>query len=96
MRTCHRCGGTIQSTNARHRLCWRCWRSDRDEDLRTEGWTRGYQAGRREAGPALDPELLRLAVTLTHPDRHPTERADVANRVTAWLLGLLAAHKAAA
>jgi hypothetical protein len=33
-------------------------------------------------------ELLKDAVTLTHPDRHPPERKDFAGRVTAELLAL--------
>jgi hypothetical protein len=37
----------------------------------------------------VDVDLVRTAVVLTHPDRHPLERADVANRVTAELLGAL-------
>jgi hypothetical protein len=45
--------------------------------------------GRRYASPTeLDAELLRDALALTHPDRHPPERADMATRVTAALSAL--------
>jgi hypothetical protein len=37
----------------------------------------------------LDSRLLRDAIQLTHPDRHPPERARAANAVTAALLELL-------
>jgi hypothetical protein len=43
-----------------------------------------------------DVEFLREAVSLTHPDRHPVERSEVANRVTATLLELLRAARSAA
>jgi hypothetical protein len=38
----------------------------------------------------LDERLLLAAVALCHPDRHPPERAAVANSVTSALLELLA------
>jgi hypothetical protein len=38
----------------------------------------------------LSKELLEEAVTLTHPDRHPPERQELASRVTADLLALRA------
>jgi hypothetical protein len=40
------------------------------------------------AAPQLSIELLEDAIALAHPDRHPVERADRANRVTAQLLAL--------
>lgn len=52
---------------------------------------RGYDAGYSEAldtKPDLDAELLRAAVALTHPDRHPAERFEAANNVTSRLLEL--------
>jgi hypothetical protein len=36
----------------------------------------------------LRPELLRDAIQLCHPDRHPPERSEIANRVTAALISL--------
>lgn len=44
-----------------------------------------YNAAMRER---LDPEMLREAIKLTHPDRHPPERQEQAARVTAWLISL--------
>ena len=45
-------------------------------------------AARGDAG-SLTPSTLRELVTLCHPDRHPPERYDQANRATALLLGLM-------
>jgi hypothetical protein len=39
--------------------------------------------------PAVPVELVRDAIRLTHPDRHPPEWQEAANRVTAQLLELL-------
>ena len=51
----------------------------------------------RTAAPTpLDPRLLRDAISLTHPDRHPPERAKTANAVTAALLELLQQTRRAA
>ena len=98
-RTCTDCGASFDARSDRHRLCWPCWRR-REDSKRAQaafdvGYRKGYADGRNaaewEAGgmPALPSELLRRAVRLCHPDRHPPERADVANAVTAELLGLL-------
>lgn len=43
-------------------------------------------SGHPAPASALDPTVLRLAATLTHPDRHPQERQADATRVTAQLL----------
>lgn len=37
----------------------------------------------------FDRKLVREAITLCHPDRHPPERERSATRVTAWLSSLL-------
>ena len=42
----------------------------------------------------LDPRLLRDAIQLTHPDRHPAERSRTANAVTAALLEMLRQQEA--
>ena len=39
--------------------------------------------------PLLNAETLRAAVALTHPDRHPSERAEQALRVTQTLTAAL-------
>lgn len=81
------------------RLCWTCWRAQKDEELRDDAYRAGYQAGRRSVSifdrpsvPAFDRDLLRDAIQLTHPDRNP-ERLELANRVTAALLELLQATR---
>jgi hypothetical protein len=61
-----------------------------------DGWRAGLERGRaaRLAAPAppVDPAVLREAVRLCHPDRHPPERFAIANRVTATLLGAIGAN----
>jgi hypothetical protein len=44
----------------------------------------------------VDAELLRLAISLCHPDRHPVERHDMCNRATAALAVALKAVREAA
>ncbi|MGH7748881.1 MAG: hypothetical protein ACREQ5_29580 [Candidatus Dormibacteria bacterium] len=70
---------------ARRRAAERFWRAVEDEVAR-----RPCSCVRRHLGPplpvAVDPAVLRLAATLTHPDRHPAERQADATRVTAELL----------
>ena len=83
------------------RLCWRCWRAQKDlealEKAFRQGFDEGYRAAARDHGrarfqrpqpTAFDGELLRRAISLCHPDRHPPERAGEANAVTAELLAL--------
>jgi hypothetical protein len=84
-RTCRRCGESFETDRAHHRLCWPCYWEVRDGDA----------PPRRDppppAAPALDERLLRDAIQLCHPDRHPPERARIAYAVTAPLLEHLAA-----
>lgn len=55
-----------------------------------DGYDAGYRDGHRTASwaVAVPPTLIREAISLTHPDRHPPERAALANRVTAGLIEL--------
>jgi len=46
-----------------------------------------------DRGSPLDPELLRGAIRLCHPDAHPPDREDLANAVTARLLALERQHR---
>ncbi len=69
-------------------------------DGRTEGYAMGKRDGERTARPAnnvqvgaWDKDTLRELIQLTHPDRHPPERAHLANRVTARLNVLMERHK---
>lgn len=60
------------------------------------GYSRGLEDGKKLAQLerlTVTAKLIRDAVTLCHPDRHPPERASLANRVTANLLSLLDAEK---
>jgi hypothetical protein len=78
------------------KLCWSCWREREDRNLRDAAWSQGYADGyrdgqvdatRRSNGHGQLPDLLDL-IQLCHPDRHPPERAAMANRVTATLIHL--------
>jgi hypothetical protein len=44
----------------------------------------------------VDADLLKLAISLCHPDRHPSARAELCNRVTAALTVALKAVREAA
>jgi hypothetical protein len=59
-------------------------------------WERGYLLGLERArdrnGADVEAALGELPIhellTLCHPDRHPPERFELANQITAWLNGL--------
>jgi hypothetical protein len=71
---------------------------DRLESVRQAGYDAGFEAGRR-GGPrtsGLSIEQLRALVRLTHPDRHPPERGELANRATAALLALIDGQRSVA
>ena len=95
-RPCTRCGDSFAAKAAWMRLCWDCWRADRDAVIDEAAYLRGYNAGAADAMPEVEVALLREAIKLTHPDRHPRERADQANRVTARLLEMLDRQRVAA
>ena len=104
---CASCG-LLFNGESWQRLCWDCWRADRDREeiadrlhaaynrgyrdgeranttARDAAYGRGYADGQREAA-SLPPGLLGDLIRLCHPDRHPPERSELANRVTARLL----------
>lgn len=93
-RRCADCGSAFDAAGTWQRCCRRCWRHRKDRDAArrvTDAYRRGYDAGRADAQPAtpmLEPDLLRAALVLCHPDRHPAERADQAHRATIALLDL--------
>jgi hypothetical protein len=55
------------------RLCWPCWRELREQ----------ADKPRTVVISPVDAQLLKLAIALCHPDRHPPEREQMCNRVTA-------------
>jgi hypothetical protein len=77
--------------------CKRCYialkrAEERDTSVRDAyalGYRDGYADGKRVSyRPVLDAMLLRQLIMLCHPDRHPPERAGMANAATAALIGL--------
>jgi hypothetical protein len=93
IRTCVDCGQAFVAKGSWMRRCWSCWREQKDEEQRSEAWDEGYDAGyaagqRTSLAPALEGDLLRDAIVLCHPDRHPPDRFELANTVTAKLLEL--------
>lgn len=62
-------------------MCWSCWRELQGQ---------AAQPKTVVVSP-VDADLLKSAIALCHPDRHPPERADLCNRVTAALVAALKA-----
>jgi predicted nucleic acid-binding Zn-ribbon protein len=96
-RRCATCGDYFNATEKWQRRCWSCWRHKRDDQERQDAYDSGYLAGyaaaqRRATAhpttPQLDSDLIRDLIALCHPDRHPNERAEQANRATARLIEL--------
>lgn len=85
-RTCQSCSKPFRPEFATMRICWPCWRRLRAEEAKP----------RTIVISPVDAELLKLAVSLCHPDRHPAERHDLCNRVTAALLEALKAVRSQA
>ena len=77
--------------------CHRCYiamkRAEEDEDSDAAAYQDGYRDGARTRRAGLEPGLIKAAVVLCHPDRHPPERFAQANSVTARLLELLGATR---
>ena len=74
-------------------FCAGRWQAQQNQKKKEEDrFLRGIGWGKFAAEPTeLNLELLEEAIALTHPDRHPPERAEQAHRVTAELL-LLKPH----
>ena len=69
-RRCRGCVNLFVPSRPHHRLCWDCfWREPADS---------APPQRRSTAEPLIDARTLRAAVALTHPDRHPPERAEQA------------------
>jgi hypothetical protein len=97
-RTCRSCGRAFETDRSHHAYCWDCYWEERDkgrwdDEDRSSEWRKAPPGWNdqppRKPPVTLDPRLLRDAIALTHPDRHPPERARTANAVTAALLELL-------
>ena len=109
-RYCSDCGEEFEAQGTWQRLCWPCWRAQKDtkgyDRGYDDGFMRGYSVGYNEGASSpdrrtftntkLDADTLRHLIQLCHPDRHPPERAGMANHVTATLLGLLNRERNAA
>ena len=93
LKTCSDCRNSFTAKGAWQHRCWDCWREHKNEEIRDAGYRAGYRDGlaaaRQPSRASLDPNLIRDCVALTHPDRHPAERYELANRVTATLLSLI-------
>jgi hypothetical protein len=85
-RHCRSCDQPFRPDGPWQQLCWSCWR-----ELRNQA-----QQPRTVVISPVDADLLRLAIALCHPDRHPPERAEMCNRVTAALTVALKAVREAA
>lgn len=74
-RRCCSCDKPFRPEFRSMRLCWPCWRQLRSEE----------EKPRTVVVSPVDAALLKRAISLCHPDRHPPERADLCTRVTAAL-----------
>jgi hypothetical protein len=85
-RFCRSCSKPFRPEFAAMRLCWPCWRELREQ----------AKQPRTVVVSPVDADLLKSAITLCHPDRHPPERAELCNRVTAALTVALKSVREAA
>jgi hypothetical protein len=85
-RRCRSCSESFRPEFATMRLCWPCWRELREQ----------AKQPRTVVVSPVDADLLKSAIALCHPDRHPPERAELCNRVTAALTVALTAVREAA
>jgi hypothetical protein len=84
-RRCIGCGQLFEPSYDYHRRCWPCWRQARTPGERTDSPAAADTL-------VVSVETVHAAVRLCHPDRHPEQRNQEANRVTALLNGALDAH----
>jgi hypothetical protein len=92
-RQCTDCGDPIPPDEPRwKKRCLGCWRERQDDKdyAEAKGWDAGFKAGFQSASRVLDDlrPVMADAIQLCHPDRHPPERAQLANGTTAKLLEL--------
>ena len=82
-RWCRSCDQPFRPDGPWQKLCWPCWR-----ELRAQA-----EKPRTIVVSPIDAQLLRLAISLVHPDKHPPERQALCNRVTAALVEALKAAR---
>ena len=98
-RLCKTCREPFEPRGDWHKQCWSCWQraklDDAKRDARLHGFNAGFAAGKESSAPAsvLGVDELRLLVRLTHPDVHPPERFELANRATAILNNAITQQK---
>jgi hypothetical protein len=91
-RRCSDCDRPFQPARSFHRKCWSCWKAGQDQAVEDQAYRRGYADGYQDArkdqptSNGDDTALVKAAVRLTHPDRHPPERQAEATRTTQELL----------
>lgn len=97
MHRCVDCARAFLKTESNQRQCRLCIAAhgdDLDLELAEVAWEKGYRLGYERgrnglpSADALTPELIKQAIALCHPDRHPGERSQEANDVTARLIVL--------
>ena len=80
-RHCRSCDEPLRPEFAAMRLCWACWRELQEQ----------AKQPRTVVVTPVDADLLKNAIALCHPDRHPPERAELCHGVTAALTVALTA-----
>jgi len=85
-RRCVDCGAEFRASRDYYVRCWDCWHDQRG--ARTNS-NRTFTVVRERTVPAVPSELIRAAIGLAHPDRHPPERQESALRVTQQLTDAL-------
>lgn len=96
-RACDTCARPFTPKGEWQRTCTPCWVAEKEDRLRTEAYEAGRRAGLAEArrsgatpaGAFADQAFVMGLIELTHPDRHPSERWEASNRVTAVLINHL-------
>jgi hypothetical protein len=74
-RRCDSRDNSFRPEGSWQRLCWPCWRELHDQAKKP----------RTVVVSPVDATLLRTAIALCHPDRHPPARAELCHCVTAAL-----------
>jgi hypothetical protein len=101
-RTCPGCGYAYTPKGDWQKICTQCWIAQKEADIADEAYTRGYAAGYAQGWgearttilpPAPIPDdILRDAIVLCHPDRHPGRMHNRALRTTTHLNQLRQTH----